>query len=280
MKAGRLRVRPMKREEAAQAVSWAADEGWNPGLDDAALFYDTDPAGFFGAEVDGEVVGAASAVAYGDNFGFGGLFIVAPEYRGRGFGVPLWRHGMAYLAGRNVGIDGVLERQENYKRLGFQMAYRNIRYEGTGGGGCPAEVQPLAGAAFGEVYAYDTAHFPAPRKRFLRMWLAQPHGVALAIRRDGRVRGYGVVRQCVRGCKIGPLFADGPAEAEALFQGLAAHAGEAPFYLDTPETNPEAIALANRHGMTPVFETARMYTQGPPDLPLHEIYGVTTFELG
>jgi hypothetical protein len=32
--------------------------------------------------------------------------------------------------------------------------------------------------------------------------------------------------------------------------------------------------------MTPVFETARIYSRSAPDLPLSEIYGITSFELG
>jgi hypothetical protein len=35
-----------------------------------------------------------------------------------------------------------------------------------------------------------------------------------------------------------------------------------------------------RFGMSPVFETARMYTANPPSEPVARIFGVTTFELG
>jgi hypothetical protein len=54
----------------------------------------------------------------------------------------------------------------------------------------------------------------------------------------------------------------------------------APIFLDIPAVNPAALALTVRHGMTPVFETARMYTRENPSLPLDRVYGVTTFELG
>jgi hypothetical protein len=51
-------------------------------------------------------------------------------------------------------------------------------------------------------------------------------------------------------------------------------------FLDVPEPNPDAVALAKAHGLEPVFETARMYTGpiGPVALP--RISAVTTFELG
>ena len=78
-----------------------------------------------------------------------------------------------------------------------------------------------------------------------------------------------------------PLFADSPELAEALFDSLAARAepGTA-VYLDVPETNPAALELAQRHGMTRVFETARMYTGGAPPAATERLFGITTFELG
>ena len=98
---------------------------------------------------------------------------------------------------------------------------------------------------------------------------------------DDRLIGYGVIRKCRTGYKVGPLFADRPDVAEKLFLSLRSIAGpEDPIYLDTPDINPEAVALAKRHEMEVVFETARMYSGGAPDIDLKGIYGVTTFELG
>ncbi|MEM9471495.1 MAG: GNAT family N-acetyltransferase, partial [Pseudomonadota bacterium] len=34
-----LTIRPMSRQEADELVSWAAREGWNPGLHDADVFW-------------------------------------------------------------------------------------------------------------------------------------------------------------------------------------------------------------------------------------------------
>ena len=88
-------------------------------------------------------------------------------------------------------------------------------------------------------------------------------------------------RPCRQGYKIGPLFADSTAIADALFQYLTAQvsAGQ-PFYLDVPEVNEAAVALAKRYGLTSMFETARMYLPAAPGLPTEHIFGVTTFELG
>ncbi len=128
--------------------------------------------------------------------------------------------------------------------------------------------------------AYDKSCFPASRPQFLRCWIRQPEGVALGILSHNRLPGYGVLRACRDGYKIGPLFADNEQIAEDLFQALASRAPNTPIFLDRPEPNAAAVGLAERHGMKRVFETARMYTKSEPDLPLERVFGVTSFELG
>ena len=275
-----LLIRRMDESELGLALDWAATEGWNPGLSDAASFHAADPNGFFLCEYRGEPVGCVSAVAYGVNFGFLGLYIVRAEYRGRGFGLRLWKTAMDYLGARNVGLDGVVAQQENYKKSGFAIACRNVRHQGEGGGADPGGLTDLSALGLDAIARYDETVFPAPRRTFLVRWIAQPRGCALARVSGGNIKGYGVLRPCRSGFKIGPLFADDPDIAEALFRGLAARALGEPLFLDTPESNPSAIALARRHGMKPAFETARMYTKGPPDVRADRCFGVTTFELG
>ncbi|RXE55226.1 hypothetical protein ABH15_10540 [Methanoculleus taiwanensis] len=277
-----LVVRRMEPREVDIAVAWAEQEGWNPGIHDAECFHAADPRGFFLAELDGEPIGCMSAVVYNDTFAFGGFYIIKPAFRGRGYGSRLFDAAMAHAAGRNIGGDGVVEMQEKYKeRSGFTLAYRNIRFEGIGGGGEPPGLVDVADLPFEQVLAYDTAHFPAPRPAFLRAWLSQGDSIGRAVvRDDGTLAGYGVIRTCFNGYKIGPLFADTPADAETIFHGLMAFAPGECVYFDTPEPNTAAVDIARRHGMEQVFETARMYTRSVPDLPLHEIFGVTSFELG
>ena len=336
----------MTRAEVDLAIEWAAAEGWNPGLHDAQCFHATDPDGFLIAYLGSEPVGCISVVAYDDSFGFLGLYIVRPEFRGKGYGQQLWKAGMPYLGDRNVGLDGVVAQQENYKKSGFRLAYRNIRYGGIidlsvirdseygcshplppgEGRGCsrgfvrhaprlqngirlqadtrtaseglsvltvmhygtlnsqaamPPDMTALSAIPFDALCAYDSALFPAPRARFLREWITQPEAVGYAVLNDdGRLSGYGLLRPCRQGCKIGPLFADDAGIADRLLRTLSSRAQGSLLYLDVPETNPAAVMLAERYGMTKVFETARMYTKDAPTLPFEHLFGVTTFELG
>jgi len=233
------------------------------------------------AYLEDRPVGSISAVAYDDFFGFMGFYIVRPELRGHGIGMALWQAAMGHMGNRNIGGDGVVAMLDKYKESGFSIAHRNIRFQGTG----PAiagstNTVDICRVPFPELLRYDAARFPAPRPEFLARWIDQPEGGGRALLRDGRLAGYGVIRACHSGFKIAPLFAEDAKGAEVLFTALAGLAAGAPVYLDVPEPNAAALELAGRHGMTPVFETARIYTKGAPDLPLSEMYGITSFELG
>jgi len=273
----------MTREEAGMAIAWAAREGWNPGRADAECFYATDPDGFFCAETDGKIVGMVSVVNYDDRISFYGLFIVDPAYRAQGIGMQLYRYAMRHAGSRIVGCDGVVAMVEKYQKDGgLFLHYNNARYEGTGGGTMPAGLVPARDVDFRLLADYDAAHFPARRERFLRCWVQHPghHGLAL-LDNEGKILGYGVRRPCQAGHKIGPLFARNRATAELILDGLVAGIPGEQFYLDIPVPNTGAAALVKDRSMNPVFFTARLYTTPEPvPLPLDEIFGVTTFELG
>ncbi len=165
---GRVRS-PAEVEEVH--VAWAAAEGWNPGLHDAAAFFGTDREGWFVGKLDGSPVAAGSAVRYGEAFAFMGFYVVEPSHRGRGFGLELTRARLEHLGDRITGADGVVENLEIYRRIGLELAWFNTRRALED----PAEVEPshvtvpLDAVSTDSLVAYDLAGaFPADRRTFLR----------------------------------------------------------------------------------------------------------------
>lgn len=296
-----MRVRPATQDEFEVAVDWAAVEGWNPGLDDLDAFFAADPNGFLMGFEDGEPVSSISVVRYGDNFGFLGFYIVKPEWRGRGAGMATWQAGMAYLNGRTVGLDGVLAQQSNYTKSGFVMAGRNVRYQGlrradisqsTSATKSPAtalpstasDVRPVAPSDFSALVQYDRAFFADDRTPFLERWCLPPIETqrwSYVASAGQDVIGYITIRACRTGYKIGPLFANDVDLARHLFQ-VAVQTCDvgASLILDVPEANIAATTLATDLGLSPVFETARMYRGAAPNLLMNKTFGLTSFELG
>jgi len=276
-------IRRATRQDLDIVSEWAANEGWNPGIYDAESFYATDRAGFYVGLVDGELISSISVVAYDNTFGFLGFYIVVPDYRHRGYGISIWNEALTHLPTQNVGLDGVVSEQENYKKSGFNVAYRNIRYEGTGSNQKSERpnITPLSDVPFRLLLEYDNTVFPTSRPEFLKLWIAQPESLAVGCLEDAALVGYGVVRKCRNGYRVGPLFANDRPIADMLFQQLRSFVGpETPLFLDAPEVNTEAIHLAESYQMKPMFETARMYTKGAPQIELTRVFGVTTLELG
>lgn len=277
------KIRKASREEIGLLLDWAAAEGWNPGIEDASPFWATDPDGYWLTEEAGEPVAAISLVGFGMDYAFLGFYLVRPDLRGKGYGWALWQEAMASAGSRLVGLDGVVAQQDNYRKSGFERAHANRRYSGRVSVRKPSDERLVAVSPIHvpQIVAYDAALNPAARERFLGDWLKTTETRrSIALMRNGTVRGYGTIRACRSGFKIGPLFSDSDTGADLLFRALVADVGGGEVSLDVPVPNDAAKALCTRHDLAPVFETARMYRGPMPDLPLSRIYGITSFELG
>jgi GNAT superfamily N-acetyltransferase len=285
-------IRTMSEADIERAVEWAAVEGWNPGTSDAICFASVDPQGFFGGWLGDRMIASISVVNYTPDFAFLGFYIVEPSSRGLGYGYRLWQHAVRHAGNRLIGLDGVPAEQDNYRRSGFELAYGNIRFGGnlSGPSDIPhatptpgLEITPLA-HTISSISEFDRKVFPAARDAFLNAWVSAPGHVARAALRDGKSVGYGVIRQCRNGRKIGPLFAEDRPVAETILAALmaspTAQGSSSEIFLDVPDVNLDAMALARDLGLQPVFETARMYTGPAPAIALDKIFGVSSFELG
>lgn len=274
-----LAIRVMSRADLDRAADWAAAEGWNPGLNDAVPFQAADPSGFLMAFRGDEPVACISVVRYGTGFGFLGFYIATPAGRGKGYGYAVWQAGMKHLSGRNVGLDGVPAQQANYRKSGFTLYWRNVRYSGPSPKGSAIGLVDARSLPFDQVAAYDRRFFPEARDAFLAAWLATPGHRSLALLRDGEIAGLGTIRPCRSGHRIGPLYAADRGIADRLVHGLCAGI-EGEVSLDLPEPNADAVKLATGFGWAPAFETARMYTGPEPAIDKAGLYGITTYELG
>lgn len=275
-------IRTIRPDEIHIPIEWARDVGWNPGLYDAECHYPVDPDGWFCAEHEDEILGVGVATNYDNTFSFGGFYIVKEPFRHHGIGWDIFSAMLRHVGDRNFGGDGVYEMQDKYHaKIGLQFAYRNIRWQGIGNGTEQPDLVFATDVPFDSLLQYDTAHFPVQREVFLKNWIQQPEATALVkIDNKEQINGYGVIRKCYEGYKIGPIFANSPAIADELFDGLTATISGEMVFFDTPEPNSAAVRMAQKHSMNQVFGTARMYTKKMPSLPLDEIFGVTTFELG
>ncbi len=132
----------MSPADLGTVLDWAADEGWNPGHDDAAAFLAADPAGFLVRKVSGRPVSAISVVNHSESFAFLGLYLCHPDFRGRGHGLAIWNAGLAHAGARTIGLDGVPAQEANYARSGFLRQGGAARFTAVPGLPCTAATRP------------------------------------------------------------------------------------------------------------------------------------------
>lgn len=271
----------MTLDDLHKVLSWAADEGWNPGLDDAEAFHAADPTGFLIKEVDGAPVAAISVVNHDADFAFLGLYLCKPEFRGRGYGIEVWRAGIAHAGTRSIGLDGVPDQQANYARSGFVKYGKTVRYQGR----IVAEPDPnVRRASLAEIEAlikHDTRSTGVQRVGFSRAWLSQSPTRRTMVMTDGSgIKAFATFRRCGVGTKIGPLQAASEADVQALL-GANPFAGyDGTIFLDVQTEGSHFCRFLEKRDFEPIFETARMYKGFPPENDPARYQAIATMELG
>lgn len=281
-----LDLKKLDKNGLKTLVSWAREEGWNPGDYDYDVFWKTDPDGYYGFYLENELIAGGAVISYDGEFGFMGLFIVHPDFRGQGIGKKLWYLRRDLLISRlkdgaTIGMDGVVEMQPFYEKGGFNIAFRDERYECVGQKITNSNaISPVEKEDFEKLVDYDSKCFGYERKEFLKNWLVIPGSKSFKFSGKNKVNGYAVIREVNSGFKVGPIFADNDEVAEELYKACLNSAPGEFVYLDIPIINKGAVSLVKKYKAKYVFECARMYYGKEPKINVNKVYGITTFELG
>jgi GNAT superfamily N-acetyltransferase len=278
-------ITQLRAEEVPVLREWARAEGWNPGHHDIDIAWQLDPGAFLALRLGNELVGGGTIFSHHGDFGFMGLFIVRPDMRGNGLGTALWFHRRDALVARlstgaSIGMDGVFDMVPFYERGGFELAYRDLRFDGIAAGDADPTVVEAATLPFEQLDALDTQYFPTARTSFLRLWLNAEGTNSVAVVEDGTLLGFGATRACESGHRFGPVIALNDDVALRIISTLMHRIEGQPVQIDVPEVNEAGLAIAQQFGMTESFGCARMYLGGIPDLEIGNVYGVTSFEFG
>jgi GNAT superfamily N-acetyltransferase len=264
-------------------IDYAAREGWNPGLEDDKAFYAIDPQGCSLGKLNNQIIACISNMQYDKYYSFMGFYIVNPAFRRQNYGYQLFDYAIKQTPHHLIGLDGVVEQQNNYAKWGFQLAHRNVRYKINH---CQKKIidntaiKLLSSHDIDKLLVYDQDFFPASRSKFLHKWINMSNAKHFIYKTNQQIQGYGCIRKCREGYKIGPLFSNSTEIAQSLLDSLLSQAQAEPVYIDIPEINKNALNLINNYPIEKVFETARMYRGKEPDISIDRTYGITSYEVG
>ena len=167
-----------------------------PANTDRYAFHAADPGGFLIGRLDGEPVVCISVVRYGAGLRLPGFLHRAAAGARKGLRHPDLAAGMERLAGRNVGLDGVVGAAGQLSQVGFPpgLEQRTARRRRPKRCRPPASAWSMRAAAVLKLAAYDRRFFPEPRDSFLAPWITVPERTALVAMRTASSPASRVIR--------------------------------------------------------------------------------------
>ncbi len=245
-----LNMHKMEQNHVEIVRQWCINEGWNLGLHDAKIYLQIDPNGHFILFDKEEPIGSISLVRHRDDFFTIGPFIVKPEYREKGHGVFIWDKAMSRLndlLNPSILLYAVEAQVNRYRNLGFNMQHKNLKWELNQKAYKAAK--PTVPCTFltpdviNIISEYDKHIFTASREKIITELLTYPDINGFFVWADNKIKGYGLIRPCILGNRIGPLFADSKEIAKSIIGALLQHSGAENVVIDMPESNKEGVLL-------------------------------------
>ena len=291
-----LSIKPLCDNDIEFVTKISRKEGFVPGVGDLGIYQNTDTQGLWVGWFNNIPIGCIAGVRYNESYGFLGLFLVIREYRGRGFGLQLWKKALSHLSDLPcVGLEAAPDRISDYTKWGFVISSKTTRWQWMGDGEFFRESlnnEDLSNFNFVEgssipsraVEQFDEKRETTPRPHFLSNWLNHPAGKVIAIiDKKGKCHGFGRIRPCLlqngNGWRIGPLMADSPWLLKVLLKKLIdSHPGL--IIIDSPGLNKSASELFRDLGFQSESETFRMYRGYQPPVSMNDVYGLACLELG
>lgn len=270
----------MNLSELKRALAWAEREGWNPGLDDAEPFFAADPNGYFVNEIDGKMAAIISVVNHSSEFAFLGLYICHPEFRGKGYGIEVWNAAMKHAGDRCIGLDGVAEQQDNYRKSGFVLAGNTVRYQGQLSGSTLAI--PTYEANIEKLVELDERITGIARANFMRAWFTNTETRKTFVIYHGQseILAYATARRCIAGIKIGPFWAKDIEAVKTILAQISNEYDQLTAQIDLPSGSEDLAEYFQSIRFAPTFGTARMYRGRAPVADAGSFYATATLELG
>ncbi|HVH66334.1 MAG TPA: GNAT family N-acetyltransferase [Gemmatimonadales bacterium] len=255
-----LRLRLMTPDDIPVGMHLKDLAQWNQTVADWERFLALSPDGCFAAECDGRVVGTSTAIVYEGRFGWIGMVIVDPGYRGQGIGRALLERAIQYVESQRIPVaklDATPQGRPLYQTLGFVDEYAIERWvlHRPSLGRRQAQQQPSEIAV--DVLQLDREVFGADRGALLRSLAESAPELALVERRGGMVVGYAFGRRGSLADHLGPWVARDERAAARLLGEFLERTGRDLVFVDAVTQNPWGLPLVTKCG----FQFSRPLTR-------------------
>jgi GNAT superfamily N-acetyltransferase len=252
-----LRLIELDASHVAGGVALSAEAHWNQNAADWALMLDCGTAIGYQSP-DGELVGSALILPYGEEFAWISMVLVTASWRRKGLATRLLQKCITMLEDRGLAqiLDATPAGALVYGPLGFVTQFEMQRWEAAEVSIAAPQIplsRPFEPADLQTVLDYDLAVFGGDRGGILR-GMAPRSADCARIANAGN--GYLFSRDGRRAHQIGPVCADDAGTAVDMLAHALSHIS-GPVFIDVPDMHDEVVAFLKAHG----FETQRPFTR-------------------
>ena len=246
-------IEALTAEDMADLLALSADARWNQVAADWQVFLDRGAVWGVREVGTGTVVASAALLPYPPATAWVSMVLTLRRARGEGHASRLLTHAVAASLARGLPpqLDATPEGLPIYRRQGFEARFEITRWKRPGEvRPCPPPSLPDRGA-LERTAALDARALGVARPEVLGHLASRgPHAFApdgFALSRDGRAAHH-----------IGPVVAEDPARAQALFRDVLAQIGEdAAVSVDACDATPGFAAMLESLG----FQRLRPFTR-------------------
>ena len=254
---------------------------------------------FFIGELNGERISCIAMVRHGDSRAFVSFFVVAEQFRGKGYGLKTWKAAFADIGEEcEVQLTAVLNMQDQYKKSGFQPGWivRRLKFSATRAleslSSCQTDVKilPIKKANFDEMFAYSADMMGSSQacKSVLASWLSYAQQSSwVAVNDEGKIVGYLIMSKTSRfpeeGYRVAPFFASSAVIAQSLLKTAVEFAvpnkPEFIFLDATPDLNSDSLDLMEKVGADRMVDFVFMGTKGIPKRAHEKVFSCSSLEV-
>ena len=233
--------------------------GWGNTVDDFRRMLHYAPDGCFIAE--GEI-GMVSTVNYG-SVGWIGNLIVNPDNRNRGIGAELMKKAIKHLRESGVSsirLDAVQRAVSLYRRLGFKMEFRSLRYRGTAQTGKGRRAANMIESDLEDVIELDESYFGTNRGVMLKRVYAEYPEHCFTVWDNSKIEGYIMAKMGDPVNRVGPWICnpEKPELAGQLWNSLMQSFEGEEMWIGIPEENRTSVDIVEATGFIEQPSAIRM----------------------
>lgn len=263
-------IRELLPKDIESAMRLVLAEGWNQTEKDWQLLISNPLNYCIVAEVEGKVVGTATAINYSNRIAWIGMVLVNKEYRGRGISKILLSAIFDELKScKSIKLDATPAGQPVYEKLGFENEYSisrlvNTSFESSHFPDFKLNPLRILEEDLPSIIEFDKLSFGSDRTQLIESLVEDYPDKSWVLKRETKIVGFALGRKGNKYHQVGPISAQTSNDAKLLIVHVLKDLFGQPIVIDILDDKQELAEWLTTAGFVRQRYFTRMYLKNNP----------------